>query len=415
MMNLLTPLCSGINVSCYVSKAANAAFTSMVQAFGDGTVQVLKFLSTVWMKLPSPTVATGGGNSYAPTQVISDMQLWLGPLTAAIAACSFAVQLVNVARKADRTEMEKAVRQLLAVAAAPLAIVALTQVLIGASDAFSPWLITQATGKAGLGLDSIISQQMLTDSTNSGAGLWLILFLLATLGSLAQALFMVVRAPVLMLLMVALGPTAAATASDQGWHRFKRLLMLILGFVLYKPVAAIIYAFGLTMITKNGNSLTNALYGLAVIAMAALALPALIKFLAPDAALGSSSLASGAALAGGVAAGATLAGGFAGGAGAAGAASRAGGTSQPAPTTTGGPSPRTGGPTGTGGQASAAGATQPAPTPAGGAASSSPTGAGGGSAPGSGGGRGAVVAAEAVGRGSQAVREAADDTTEGAA
>lgn len=102
--------------------------------------------------------------------------------------------------------------------------------------------------------------------------------------------------------------------------------MLIIGFVLYKVVAAAIYGTGLRLMSDTqtaGDDVQNALYGLTVIIMGALALPAFIKFVMPMAAAGSSSAFSGGAVLGAVASGAAVM--SLGGAGAGAAAGRGAG------------------------------------------------------------------------------------------
>ncbi|MDA8437529.1 MAG: hypothetical protein M0Z51_01555 [Propionibacterium sp.] len=305
---LLIPLCGFTDLSCLAKAAAGSAFDSLVSALGAGVIAMVKFLSTFWLATPSPTVATGSGNSWTPVTVIGDMNLWLAPITGAIAAVSFAVQLTRVAFRTSIRDAGGLVRQLVAVSGAPVAFVAITQVLILAGDAFSPWIIRQASGSSqpSQGMETLITVGLAGGSPTSQQGMWFLVYLLCLLGALVQCVFMNLRAAALIVLMVFVGPTAAASASDEGWLRLRRLGLLILGFVLYKPVAAVIYAVGLSMMGPAGNDVRNALWGLTVMVMAALALPAFIKFLAPMAAMGSSSAASGAAAVGVVAAGAAL-------------------------------------------------------------------------------------------------------------
>lgn len=357
--------------SC-VADAADSAVKSIVKAFGEACVNLLKFLSTFWMQVPSPTVASGGGNRWQTVSSLAQMQGWLGPFTAIIAVASFSIAVGRIGMTARGEDVHKVVRQVAAVGAGTLVVTAVTQLLIQAGDEFSPWIIGQASHgrNPSQGLEILIASGFGSGNPNQNIGLWLIVFLLAILGGIAQCIFMIIRGAALMVLMVFVAPVAAGAASDDGWARFKRLGMIILGFALYKPVAAIIYATGIMLMTSpsgtpqsGAGDIKGALYGLAIMILAALALPAFIKFLLPIASTGSSSIFSGAAAAGVLAAGATIVatGGAGAAAGGAGAASGGGAA---------GVAGKSGGPGSTG----SPGSNSPAPSGA--------PGSGGGDAPG---------------------------------
>ena len=73
----------------------------------------------------------------------------------------------------------------------------------------------------------------------------LVMGLLALIASLFQIAFMFVRSALLIVLMAMLPTIAAGTATESGMLRFKRVCAWIFACVIYKPVAAIIYAIGL--------------------------------------------------------------------------------------------------------------------------------------------------------------------------
>lgn len=368
--------CAPWDVGCLAKDAASSAFKEMVKAFGEACIGILKFLSTFWMQVPSPTVASGGGDRWQTVSTLAQMQGWLGPFTAIIAIASFSIAVGRIGMTARGEDVHKVVRQVAAVGAGTLVVTAGTQLLIQAGDEFSPWIIRQAShGRdPSQGLQTLITTGFGSGNPSQNIGLWLIVFLLAILGGIAQCIFMIIRGAALMVLMVFVAPVAAGGASDDGWARFKRLGMIILGFALYKPVAAIIYATGIMLMTSpsgapqaGGGDIKGALYGLAIMILAALALPAFIKFLLPIAATGSSSIFSGAAAAGVLAAGAAIVatGGAGAAAGGAGAASGGGGAGAA------GVAGKSGGPGSTG----SPGSNSPAP-------SGAPGSGGGGDAPG---------------------------------
>lgn len=334
MAAMVPAVCTPLNPGCYAKEAAQSAFEAIVHAIGEGVVAAVTFLSSFWLSVPSPTVARGSGASWTMSSVVSQMQGWVGPVTGAVALISFAIAIARIAFTGQGSDARHLVRQVAAVGAGSLVVVAGTQLLIAAGDAFSPWIIRQAAGgrEPSEGLKTLISTGLANGAPGNSLGLWFIIFLLCGLGAIVQCIFMLVRGAALVVLMVFVPPTAAGTASEEGWARFKRLALLIVGFALYKPVAAIIYSVGIMQMTQNTNSgsemdVQNAIYGLTLMVMAALALPAFIKFIMPAAAMGSSSAFSGAVAAGVVAGGAAIVatGGFGAAAGGAGAAGTAGG------------------------------------------------------------------------------------------
>lgn len=402
MCNPLNPVCvvQGVGnalggaASSAVSDVAGSAFENIVQAIADGCRTALEYVSTFWMKVPSPDLASGSGQSWSASGTISSLQHDIGPITAVLAVISFSLALGRIGWNPERAAdgSRQIARQLMAVLVATLPAVAITELLIQFGDEFSPWILQRASGtNTSDGFQQVLINGIFGSETglpDQGLGLYLIIFLLGLLGSLVQCIFMVVRGAAIWVLIIMLPPTAAMSASEEGFIRFKRLCALILGFVMYKPVAAIIYATGIRLMSDGGSSsdqIQNAIYGLTIIVMAALALPAFIKFVMPAAAMGSSSAFSGGAALGAVAAGAAVVALGGGGAAAAGA-SGAGGAGAGA----GGAAGGAGGGAIAGGAESAAGLTADGGAagggPAGGAAGGGPGGAGPGG--GSGGGVG---------------------------
>lgn len=310
---MMPTFCLPTDVGCVAETAAGGAFAGIVAALGKGAVVMTKLMSTFWLNAASPQLASGSGNSWALDAKIAQMQMWIGPVTATIALCSFAIALGRMAWAGDFREGRGALRQVATVGAGSLVVAATTQTMLIAGDAFSPWIIGQASaGDASTGMQKLIAMGLNNGKPAGQVGMWFLLFLLMSLGSLVQCIFMLFRGPVLWVLQVFVPPTAAGAASDEGWTRFKRLWLIIVAFALYKPVAATIYAAGLFLMTQHGsasdpdNNTLAAIYGLTIMILAAIALPALIKFLVPVAAMGSSSAFSGGAAIGAIAGGAAI-------------------------------------------------------------------------------------------------------------
>jgi type IV secretion system protein TrbL len=210
---------------------------------------------------------------------------------------------------------------------------AAVQVIIAGGDAFSAWILDSA------GITTDVRQIPLAIA-GSSPGIAILGGIFGIIATIIQWGIMLVRSALLPLL-VGVWPAAAAASMIGGADQaFSKITNWIIAFALYKPVAAIIYAYAWK--TKNGDEgIGGVINGLVLIALAVIALPAMMRLLAPGtSALGGASgggmaLAGGAALVGaGVAAGAAVlsgggsaaAGGtakMAGGAGAAGSSGMA--------------------------------------------------------------------------------------------
>lgn len=207
---------------------------------------------------------------------------------------------------------------------------ALMQVAIPAGDAFAKWILQEA-GVTVAGYGAIGPA---TGSVGSiGAGLAIIAGIFGAAATLLQWIIMIIRAVVLPVL-IAFWPVAAAAAMIRGSEGgFATITKWLIAFLIYKPVAAIIYAFAWKL-KSGGDGIGGVINGMLLLVLAVAALPAIMKLLGPatsamgSAAGGTMAMAAGAAVvSAGVAGGAAIAtggGSAAAGAGAAGKAGTAG-------------------------------------------------------------------------------------------
>lgn len=346
-----------------------------------------------------PTAAPEGSSS-----TVGFLQNSLWYYVGALAVLSVIVAGIRMAweqRAQPGKDLLQSLITLIVVSGAGLLVISLA---VSTSDAFSIWVLNGATdcdvsaaGSTCFG-ENISALIILSTSTPIGIIGVLILGVIAVLLSFVQIALMVIRGGVLVILAAILPVTASFTNTQMGKQWFQKTVGWTIAFILYKPAAALVYAaaFSLTgsdVFQSDGGGLYSVVTGLALMGMALVALPALLKLIAPATA----------AVAGGGAAGLAL-GGAAGSVGAevatgavqrsrssAGAASS--GTSAPAATgaATGGGGAAAGAGAAAGGGGAAAGA---------GAAAAGPVGI-------------AVAAAGAVASGAKAVTEtlkgAADD------
>lgn len=292
-------------VVCSIAKgAAKSGFQEVVGSLANGAQAMLKFMATFWMKIPDPQVS-GGGKHGAAAQLASltNDQYYMVMFFGVVGFLAGLIRLVWDNRHAQTTK--ELVRGLVVMTVATGLTLPITQALLDAGNAYSPWILQQATG-ASNGKDAfstIIEATLLSSKPTGGEanGAWFVLAILLILASLVQVVFMIIRGAVIYCLMVFLPYSSCTAYSEEGWGRFKRVAMLLFAFTIYKPAAATIYATGFKVLhtptdpDKGNTALMTGVYGLTILVLAALALPALIKFLMPMAALGSSSAFSGGA------------------------------------------------------------------------------------------------------------------------
>jgi hypothetical protein len=269
-----------------------------VDAFTQGLADVIKTLMTFWINAPGPDVSSS-------SSVLVNLTAVTRPLVAFAAVLGLVIggaRLAWAARGGDR--LENVLRG-----------VVLMTVVTGGATTIVELLLTGLDGLAASilrdGFNGVSVGQRLNELAalpgNTGSGLIFLLAFFGMLASLVQVGIMLVRGAILAVLVCVLPVAAAASIQDAGWTWFRRLTAWIGSFVLYKLVAAIIYAAAFAMIGDT-TDLTGVVSGFALITVAILALPALLRLLPPSAdAMGRGSGAGGAAGAvGAVATGAVM-------------------------------------------------------------------------------------------------------------
>lgn len=372
---------------CKLGEAASDAFTKMAEMMVGSWDSMMKEFLTSWLNVGLLVDLEAGSIQWltAQLQVISIFLTVLGIMFAAI--WTMIHYRGDKAIKLAQTMAKVVVVTTLGAAA--------VQVIIAGGDAFSTWILDSA------GITTDARQIPLTIAA-ANPGIAILGGIFGIIATIIQWGIMLVRSAILPLL-IGVWPVAAAASMIGGADQaFSKITNWIIAFALYKPVAAIIYAYAWK--TKSGDDgIGGVINGLVLIALAVVALPAMMRLIAPGtSALGGASgggmaMAGGAALLGaGVAAGAAVlsgggtaaasaAGGAAKMAGGAGVASSAGSAAGAAGTA--GTAGTAAGSSGTAGGAGAAGGMDGGAGPTGGGGGGGGTD---GSGSGSGGGSGAA-------------------------
>ncbi len=386
------------------SKVTNSFLDEVRKSAADATTTILKTLGTFWLNIPSPKVSNLAGPELTGATAPSNLQAagpagvlqgnlgYLTILAAVVGLIVCGARLGMTGRSEHGSEAVKMLVRLIAVTAAGAGIV---DILIKAGDVFSPWIISSATGAPfDQTAPSLLTNEGLLAMTPL---LTIIVAIFALFGAGAMVIFMILRGALLIILIAVWPLSASLTGTEQGLQWYKKINAYLIAFVLLRPVASIIYAAGFLLI-KDGHdfqttdpgvsALMASLTGMAILAVAGLSLPALLRFVAPATAAGSGAMTGAAVMGAAVAVGAAAVtmgtGAAAGGAGAGAGGASGGGASGAASASSGGAGSTAGG-SGGGGTGGGGGGPSGGTEPAGGGGGGGPTGGGGGGAPAGGG------------------------------
>lgn len=252
---------------------------------------VMKAVGTLWIDIDTPALGNNSAIAF-----VQERTLWILIFAATIAMIVGGVRMALAQRGEAVRDIIKSLITMVVVSAGA---VAFAGALIQIADSFSEWIVDAAI-RGGPPPQPIPGQPTPAQSTfatrigeilvnplkTEGVGLMLVIVMgiLMIITSLIQLALMVVRYGMLILLVGVLPLTAAATNTEAGMMWFKRAVAWLAGFILYKPIAAIIYAAAITLIgTPEGatDETLAVITGVAMMMLAVVALPAILRFVSP--------------------------------------------------------------------------------------------------------------------------------------
>ncbi|MEB2528649.1 hypothetical protein, partial [Kocuria rosea] len=400
---------------------------------------MLDFVGTWWLNIGAVEMGPGS----ATERVQRATTTFVG--VAGIIGTAFAV--LRIARDHNRESAENLVMGLIRTVVVSGLAVSTVSLSLAVTDEVAPWLVDTIAGNAardGLGqsmdLDAVAGSKMALTT----AGILIVLAPFAILGAILNAALVIFSYGVAGALCGLLPIFAAASTTERGRKAFDKAVGWLIAVILFKPVAAVLYGFGLALMngirgTGDGevaNHVITLLTGTVIIFMACLSMPALARVMVPAVSAGPRGMGAGGlamlggavaigavtagvgALAAGAAAGAGAAGAGAGAAGAGAAGAGAGGAAGAG--AAGGAAGAAGAGAGGAGAAGAGAGAGGASGGAAGASGASATGAGAGSGAGGGassttGAPGSTGAGGSASAGGPAGAENVESTTAGAA
>lgn len=292
----------GVHVGNPITSLAGDVVSAVAHAIFSAVGQMVAAVATLWVHVPTPDlVASGCDPSTGPCQpsdTVGFLQSDLKWLTVAVAAVSLGVgasRLVIDARRGEQAGRELLGGLVRFVVVSGLG-VTLIWMLVQVGDSFSTWILNQSLqcvtvngtrSCSDFGANMTVLLGFGTASAVSlGWGMLLILLgLVVILASVIQVLLMYMRGGLLVLFAGLIPLVAANWTSEMGKHQYKRGIAWTTAAVLYKPAAAVVYAAAFRLAGQNvfagGGAIGSVLAGLMMMILALVALPALVRFVAP--------------------------------------------------------------------------------------------------------------------------------------
>ncbi|WP_112604571.1 hypothetical protein [Micromonospora noduli] len=343
--NPINPLCIPGQV---LDSTAGRFLDELAEQSSQAAAEMLKTLVTGWLSIPTPVVSQTEG-------AVQHLRAYTNWAVAAIAVGTVLFAALKIAWQRNGQEAGTLTKNLVTLVVLAGAGVPAVQLLIEIGDAYADWILS-ASANGDLGKRLLLLAPA-TATTGMPAIAVIGVSIMVFLSSMVQLLLLLARNAGLVLL-AGLLPAAAAVGDPTR----SRYLTWLLALVLYKPAAATSYATVFWL--GQGQTLTDVLTGLVMFCMAIVALPALMRLIAPavsvlSASGGSSGVAVAAASgAGQLASGAVrLSGAGGGSSGRTGSSGSPGGPGRPGGAAPSAPAPRpSGGGAGTAGTAGSSGA-----------------------------------------------------------
>ncbi|GGG01362.1 hypothetical protein GCM10007304_14200 [Rhodococcoides trifolii] len=246
--------------------AASGTFEKFAEWIGQAAGDILTSSMTWWISTDSINIEPAGLLSQArPIQVVITFILMAGVLCTSLL-------LAITRRGAPLVEMLSGAVKYMVISS--LALLVLSQAL-SAGDAAANALVSD--GAKNFGPD--VSKMLGITAINNPAMLALIALIVWVL-SLIQWVFGFIRQGGIIVLAAMISIAAAGQLFPWGRQWFPRIASSLIALVLYKPMAAMIYTLGFTLVGNEttGNQVQSVIVGTMVLCIAVIALPAMMKF-----------------------------------------------------------------------------------------------------------------------------------------
>lgn len=280
-------MCLVIFPTCWAENAAKSASKGFLDQIADNTgaamASTLETLGSFWVAVPTIPLGDTQGNASDPVAFLQGHTWWIWSTLMVFSVLYAAGQMIWSRKGQPLMELVAAlIRALLASSAGLGAVVILLQV----GDSYSIWILDKSIEG---GFTEGLKQLM---SAPGAAGLQIFIIvtgIIAMLVSLVQICLLIVRSALSVLLAGTLPLAYSATNTQWGKQWSQKHASWLIAFVLYKPVAATIYAaaFKVTGSALTGKlegaaeSIVGLMSGLVLMVAALFALPAMMRLIVP--------------------------------------------------------------------------------------------------------------------------------------
>lgn len=280
-------MCLVIFPTCWAENAAKSASKGFLDQIADNTgaamASTLETLGSFWVAVPTIPLGDTQGNASDPVAFLQGHTWWIWSTLMVFSVLYAAGQMIWSRKGQPLMELVAAlIRSLLASSAGLGAVVILLQV----GDSYSVWILDKSIeGGFTEGL-----KQLMSAPRADGLQIFIIVAgIIAMLVSLVQICLLIVRSALSVLLAGTLPLAYSATNTQWGKQWSQKHASWLIAFVLYKPVAATIYAaaFKVTGSAMTGKlegaaeSIVGLMSGLVLMVAALFALPAMMRLIVP--------------------------------------------------------------------------------------------------------------------------------------
>ena len=293
-----------VNAGCVFGDGICAATEGFINSLFHGVTDSLgdlaKSLGSFWVNTPSIPL-TGEDNAVT---FIRDTTLWYVGVLMVISVLIAAGQMMWTRKGQPLTELLSSLLKFAIINAASVSGVTM---LLDSGDKFSAWIIKQSTDE---GFDKALSNLMGPEVFKSEISMGIAIFaivmgIIAIIVSVIQIGLLIVRSAMALILVGTLPLAFSATNTSWGKQWSQKHVSWLIAFILYKPVASLVYAAAFKVFGSygkidgdDGQRMVYFISGLVLMVGALFALPAMMRLIVPavGAAAGAGAMFAGAAV-----------------------------------------------------------------------------------------------------------------------
>ena len=293
-----------VNANCglgdMVCAGAEGFINSLFHGVTDSLGDLAKSLGSFWVNTPSIPL-TGEDNAVT---FIRDTTLWYVGVLMVISVLIAAGQMMWTRKGQPLTELLSSLLKFAIINAASVSGVTM---LLDSGDKFSAWIIKQSTDEGfDKALSTLIGPEVFKSGITVGIAIFAIVMgIVAIIVAVIQIGLLIVRSAMALILVGTLPLAFSATNTSWGKQWSQKHVSWLIAFILYKPVASLVYAAAFKVFGSvgkvDGDDAERMMYficGLVLMIAALFALPAMMRLIVPavGAAAGAGAMFAGAAV-----------------------------------------------------------------------------------------------------------------------